>query len=638
MEQKIYKPVKLLSGETARKIAAGEVIDRPAAVVRELLDNSIDAGSSKISVEIEDGGIKYIRVSDDGCGMSREDLSICTKTHSTSKIAEVSDLLKVESLGFRGEALSSIQAVSGLEITTVRDGFPAWKLSLGSIEPARLAVGTVIEVKNLFENFPARKKFLKKSSFEATQCRQIFIEKALPHNTIEMRYSVNGSLSMFLPKTELLKKRCLDAFNFEEPEELFFEIHGSGNGFSFSAVLGTPDVVRSNKRHIYIFVNGRRINEYGLIQSVCYGAEGYFPNGVFPAVFVFLKVNPAHVDFNIHPAKKEARFENYQEIHRAIHTAIGSFYRQKTIAVLLKEKNKFEQEEKLAFPQEQMESRPHYEWSEKSTLYYNMLGGGRSNLEFAGCAKDEALYNYCPAGFAAEKVLSVSGFDRVKDDFANMPGNSFETLSAYRAAEAAGLSGEGFSYGQEAEKTGGKTSAQPFKFLGQFCGTFIAVEKNDSLYIIDQHAAHERIIYEKLKNSQGACQELLAPYVIETSSCKTDEALRKNKEKLKAAGFNLIEEGEGIWQITSVPIMWHGTEKQLKEDLSSAKEPENLLNHLLATAACRAACKDGDLIDNASACEIAKKTFELPEPLCPHGRPLYFIIDRAELFKRIKRT
>ena len=179
-----YKPVKLLSKETASKIAAGEVIERPASVVRELLDNSIDAGASQIIVEIEEGGISTIRVSDDGFGMTREDLELCTHTHSTSKIEEAEDLLHLRSLGFRGEALSSVQAVSSLEITSTREGPAAWKLSLGKVSPARLNKGTTVEVKNLFENFPARKKFLKRPQYEAAQCRQTFFEKALPHYNI----------------------------------------------------------------------------------------------------------------------------------------------------------------------------------------------------------------------------------------------------------------------------------------------------------------------------------------------------------------------------------------------------------------------------------------------------------------------
>lgn len=302
----VYKPVKALDPETARKIAAGEVIDRPAAVIRELLDNAIDAGASKVQVEISGGGIDRIRVTDNGCGMSREDLAICTDTHTTSKISTAEDLLSLHSLGFRGEALSSIKAVSDLEIISTRSGPAAWKLQLGKILPARLHAGTVVQVENLFENFPARKQFLKRAAAETALCRTIFLDKALPHYRTEMRFIADGTLRFLLPPAQSLRERCLAAFSFKEPEALFFELEGSGEYFSFHIVLGSPDVVRSDKRAIMVFVNGRRITEFGLTQAIEYGSEGYFPNGGHPVAFLFLTVEPSRVDFNIHPAKRGA--------------------------------------------------------------------------------------------------------------------------------------------------------------------------------------------------------------------------------------------------------------------------------------------------------------------------------------------
>nr|WP_303936312.1 DNA mismatch repair endonuclease MutL [Treponema denticola] len=587
-----YKPVKLLSKETASKIAAGEVIERPASVVRELLDNSIDAGASQIIVEIEEGGISAIRVSDDGCGMTREDLELCTHTYSTSKIEEAEDLLHLRSLGFRGEALSSVQAVSSLEITSTREGPAAWKLSLGKISPARLNKGTTVEVKNLFENFPARKKFLKRPQYEAAQCRQTFVEKALPHYNIEMRYIADGINKLILPAHSSLKERCLAAMSLKEPEELFYEINQEGDGFSFKAVLGSPAVVRSDKRNIYIFVNGRRINEYGLVQAVCYASEGYFPNGGFPSAFVFLNVDPERVDFNIHPAKREAKFEDYKEIHHSLSSTISSFYKQKTVSDLLKES--YQPEYTRGFDFEKTE----YEAADLNQ-------------------------SYNPAG--------------TKTYWPSSPIKQIETSTAFQEVSAAQHRLSAAAY---------ETSAVPqdlpksdFKFLGQFCGTFIAVEKNNALYIIDQHAAHERILFEGLKKSLGPSQELLIPYRIETESEKDDEIIRLNLQELQKAGFNISEDKKGLWIIRAVPIRWQGTEKDLKEDLAGAgKDPSGLMHHILARSACRAACKDGDIIDPVSAYNIAVKTFALPEPLCPHGRPLYFIIDRTELFKRIKRT
>ena len=580
-----YKPVKLLSKETASKIAAGEVIERPASVVRELLDNSIDAGASQIIVEIEEGGISSIRVSDDGCGMTREDLELCTHTHSTSKIEEAEDLLHLRSLGFRGEALSSVQAVSSLEITSTRKGPAAWKLSLGKISPARQNKGTTVEVKNLFENFPARKKFLKRPQYEAAQCRQTFVEKAIPHYNIEMRYIADGINKLILPPHSSLKERCLTAMSLKEPEELFYEINQEGDGFSFKAVLGSPAVVRSDKRNIYIFVNGRRINEYGLVQAVCYASEGYFPNGGFPSAFVFLNIDPERVDFNIHPAKREAKFEDYKEIHHSLSSTISSFYKQKTVSDLLKES--YQPEYTRGFDFEKTE----YEAADLNQ-------------------------SYNPAG--------------TKSYWPSSPIKQLEASAAFQ--EISQVAHGVQTPPQDLPKS-------DFKFLGQFCGTFIAVEKNNALYIIDQHAAHERILFEGLKKSLGPSQELLIPYRIETESEKDDEIIRLNLQELQKAGFNINEEKKGLWIIRAVPIRWHGTEKDLKEDLAgSGKDTSGLMHHILARSACRAACKDGDIIDPVSAYNIAVKTFALPEPLCPHGRPLYFIIDRAELFKRIKRT
>ncbi|XTB06561.1 DNA mismatch repair endonuclease MutL [Treponema denticola] len=603
-----YKPVKLLSKETASKIAAGEVIERPASVVRELLDNSIDAGASQIIVEIEEGGISTIRVSDDGCGMTREDLELCTHTHSTSKIEEAEDLLHLRSLGFRGEALSSVQAVSSLEITSTREGPAAWKLSLGKISPARLNKGTTVEVKNLFENFPARKKFLKRPQYEAAQCRQTFVEKALPHYNIEMRYIADGINKLILPAHSSLKERCLAAMSLKEPEELFYEINQEGDGFSFKAVLGSPAVVRSDKRNIYIFVNGRRINEYGLVQAVCYASEGYFPNGGFPAAFVFLNVDPERVDFNIHPAKREAKFEDYKEIHHSLSSTISSFYKQKTVSDLLKES--YQPEYTRGFDFEKTE----YEAADLNQSY-NPAGTKNYRQSNTFEYLQNSTKTYWPSS-PIKQIEASTAFQEVSTTQHRLSAAAYETSALP----------------QDLPKS-------DFKFLGQFCGTFIAVEKNNALYIIDQHAAHERILFEGLKKSLGPSQELLIPYRIETESEKDDEIIRLNLHELQKAGFNISEDKKGLWIIRAVPIRWQGTEKDLKEDLAGAgKDPSGLMHHILARSACRAACKDGDIIDPVSAYNIAVKTFALPEPLCPHGRPLYFIIDRTELFKRIKRT
>ena len=595
----VYNPIQILPAETALKIAAGEVIEKPASVVRELLDNSIDSGASKISLEVEDGGISKIKVLDNGCGMTKEDLLVCTCTHSTSKIRVADDLLHLSSLGFRGEALSSIKAVSDLEIISKREELPAWKLKNNRVEAVAFSGGTSVEVKNLFENFPARKKFLKRGQFEGLSCRQIFIEKSLPFYNIHMTYIANEKTSLVFDKTSSLRERCLQvfysAFGFKENEKLFFELHHKDEAFSFDLVLGTPDVYRSSKKYINVFVNGRKINEYGLIQSICYGSEGYFPNGNYPVAFLFLQVNPSRVDFNIHPAKREAHFEDYNEIHKAIHRVINNFYKQKTImSMFSKEK---EENKDLSFS-EKLEDAHLNKFSTLSSVFSN-----NSHLvENEG--KHESSYF---------DVADVSAIFPIKKE-------------SFQASEPSA------NYGDIVAN-----KWHSFRVLGQFCGTFIAVEKDNALYIIDQHAAHERIIYEVLKKSVGSSQELLAPYILETINEKNDAMIRKNQEALTKAGFKIKEIGDGRWEISAVPIFYKGTQSHLLDDIVQAKDAESLISHLLATASCRAACKDGDILDEGAMYSLVQKAFLLEEPLCPHGRPIYFVLDKMELFRKVKR-
>lgn len=622
-----YKPVKALNPETARKIAAGEVIDRPAAVIRELLDNAIDAGSSKVQVEISGGGIERIRVTDNGCGMSREDLAICTDTHTTSKISTAEDLLSLHSLGFRGEALSSIKAVSNLEITSTRSGPAAWKLQLGKIFPARLNAGTVVQVENLFENFPARKQFLKRAAAETALCRTVFLDKALPHYTIEMRFITDGELRFLLPSTQSLRERCLAAFSFKEPETLFFEIEGNGEHFSFRIVLGSPDVVRSDKRAIMVFVNGRRITEFGLTQAIDYGGEGYFPNGGHPVAFLFLTVAPSRVDFNIHPAKKEARFQDYSAIHHAVSSAVGSFYRQHTVASLLKEKYDPGLTRPLDFQRGESDGNLKQQSGIQSEYGNRQDGYGSAFRQIAATA----AVPYSAGGHIIPPPAAMG------TSFAD---EAWESIS-YAAATGSVAQGTAPVASETAPYMQNPPDIPPadFKLLGQVAGTFIAVEKNDALYLIDQHAAHERIIFEQLQHNIGGVQELLIPYRIITSSEEDDAFIRKHRELLCKAGFALTDEGAGVWQVTAVPARWTGTERDLIRDITGVrKNAGDILYQILASAACRAACKDHAILDPVTQQRIAAQAFELPEPLCPHGRPIWIVLTREELFKRVKRT
>ena len=590
---KSFRPVKELSAETAQKIAAGEVIERPASALRELLDNAIDSGAGRVFAEIEKGGIERVCVSDDGCGMTKDDLALCVKNHTTSKISSADDLLSATTLGFRGEALASINAVSRLEITSAREGAAYKLIPGGKVIPASRSKGTLVEAKGIFENFPARRQFLKRAASEAALCRQAFNDNALCWPKIEFRLSLDGARRVILKPAASFKERCLDVLKPQEGAAFFHEIKGGGDVFSFTAVLGSPEAARRDRKSQFVFVNGRRISDFGLQQTVEFGAEGRFPNGLHPFFCLFIDCEPSAVDFNIHPAKKEARFLDPAEIHHAVSSACREFYRR---GLPLEHEGRGEsagQEPAFGFADmETAEQAPQY-----AAAYRRRHGGGYG----------------ASAAFAPSAVYSPS--------------------SSAIAAEYAN---------ETAEYTDGTAIPdipQSFRFLGQVLGAFIAVEKQGRLFLIDQHAAHERIIYNEILSSRGARQELLVPYRISSPDRQTDSKLRRKQEELYSAGFALQDEGEGLWLVTAVPARWTGTEKELAAELLGGDaEPDTLVSRLYASEACRSACKDGDILDPAAARSIAAKALGLPDPFCPHGRPVYTEITREELFRRVKRT
>ncbi len=621
--ERATRPIRELPPEVARKIAAGEVIDRPAAVVRELLDNAIDSGASRVAVEITGGGIEGIRVVDDGAGMTAEDLSISTKTHTTSKIAREDDLLELATLGFRGEALSSIQAVSRLEITTTRDGREAWRLEPSGIVPARLAGGTIVQVTGLFANFPARRQFLKRPAAETSLCKQTFLEKALPWPSVEFRLTIDGVLKSVLPPAETLLARSLAAFEPKESESFFHEISGSGSGFTFHAVLGNPDVRRNDRRELMVFVNGRRIMEYGLLQAIEYGAEGHFPNGAHPFGLLFVTIDPALVDFNIHPAKREARFRDPGSLHHAVSSAVRDFYRRWTVRSLARELAENGDNE-LPLDNPPMSGGRIPSTPNPAREAFHAAVGGVSRIDRRETGPESGI----PPAYAREKGSRMLGLDARERAFADYRG----TIEPYPAPTGT----------DTARTPGGETKpgdGGPIRYIGQVLGTFLACEREGIFYLVDQHAAHERILFEGFRARRGETQELLVPYRIETDSPETDRMLETRREALTGAGFTLEDEGAGIWQVTTVPAAWSGTKLDLETDiLDPAANPDTIADRVWATAACRAACKDGDALDDDTARSIAARAFALEEPVCPHGRPIWVALTREELFARVRRT
>ena len=699
------RPVRSLPAEVARKIAAGEVIDRPNAIVRELLDNAVDSGADWIQVEIEGGGIERIRVVDNGIGMTRQDLENCARPHATSKITAETDLMNLSTLGFRGEALSSIAAVSRLQITTATQdeagNSSSWRLTASvtqehHIVPANLNQGTIVQSEALFENFPARRTFLKRPAAETTMCRQTFVEKSLPRTDISFRLLVDGKQRLDLPKGQSLAQRFTEALGLKESPQLFYEIHSSPESRSlsqqdwrFTIIIGEPSIARNDKKLIYIYVNGRKITEYSLMQAIDYGATGYFPNGTHPVAALFLEVHPALVDFNIHPAKREARFKDIAPIHRGVSQAVRQFFRNYSVSKISAQavdalfpsdhihQNEPQQPSSLVaqslWPEEQVHTTENiYDKGPlqvSSTKWWQQSreAHGRSPKLATDPGRDtsspqadvrNAFFNDCysqdiPTGAALVAIPSPS-YETTRTSFSQAEATRIDSSrslsSRIYSSRTGSSSGSPSNQNQKvlpqapAEHTS-SPAARPkgFRYLGTTQGVYLVVELGESLYLIDQHAAHERLLYNQFIAQAGQRQNLLIPYVIETASAADDEYLRSLQASLCAAGFEVKEcESEGTaprWEFYSVPLQWKGTEADLERDLLNRRiAPEELVASLASTNACRQAVMDGTVLDDDTACQLALDTLALEDPHCPHGRPLWIEISRQDMDRGVKRT
>jgi DNA mismatch repair protein MutL len=578
--------IEILREDVSRKIAAGEVIDRPFSVVRELLDNAIDAGAGKIDLYIEGGGISRIRVVDDGEGMSREDLGLCTQRHATSKIREEGDLYRIDTLGFRGEALASMAVCSHLEIVSRQAAGepqgasepqaaapPAYRLRIqtgrqAEIEPCQGNPGTVVTVSDLFYNLPVRRKFLKSTSAETGLCRQAFLEKAVPHPDLSFRLFVDGSLRSFLPP-QPLEQRAAGAFALAS--EHFRLLQAGQERFRLRIVAARPELNRRDKRLIQIYVNRRRIYEYGLIHAVEYAYSGYLPGGRFPAAFVFLELDPELVDFNIHPAKREARFRDLSPLHQAIVAVLKAFLRDYDLRVAIGP-----------------------EAGSGGTLPHVR----EAALPFAG-----------PQG-------------------PELPEEAIPRFSGVPIGESKpSVTGEGRP----------AVAAAPV-YLGQLFRLFLLVEYGASLYIIDQHAAHERILFEDMSSRRLASQELLMPLRIELGE-EARGLIAAREELLRELGVRIEQNQDGAYEIAALPEELLGIEEEelVKALLLEEGSLVELKQRVYSLAACRLAVKEGERLDPLAASELVRRVFSLANARCPHGRPIWHEVRRGELLRAVQR-
>lgn len=608
------KSVKKLKEAVARKIAAGEVIDRPYSVVRELLDNSIDAGSRDISLYLENGGISKIRLVDNGHGMDKEDLNLCYLAHATSKIESENDLLTLKSLGFRGEALSSISTCTKMEVISSTDGKNAHRLVVHggevlALEEYRGQKGTVISASDLFYSIPARRKFLKKPSAETTMCKNTFLEKALPFPDISFKFYSNDKLDLFLPASGL-KERVQNAFKDKFNSGLIEEVSCEEEGFSIKAVLGRPELSRKDRKYMHIYTNNRRINEYAFIQALQYGYNEVLPGGSFPVAFVFIDIDSSLIDFNIHPAKREAKFRNLQTIHQRLVQLIKSFLANYEFNLRSNNRSSFSHVRELIYEKEDNKA------AKESPASYWKESLPQSPRPFHDTLPDKKTHR--------TPEIILPGFSGYKTVLNESPApQKGESLLEVREKMPV--------FTPEKQKFN-------FQYMGQIMDVFLLVSREDKLYIIDQHATHEKVIFNKLIKSPPRVQELLLPIEFETTE-EEDSLIHKNSEVLTELGLVMEQVSEGRWNMTGIPSDCRLMDSELIDFVKSKRgSREDIQRELYSTIACRAAVKEGESLDTVAAEELIEEAFDMEQARCPHGRPVWFELSRSELYELVGRT
>ena len=560
--------IRILRDEVSRKIAAGEVIDRPHSVVRELLDNAIDSGAGSIDVFLEEGGLSRVRVVDDGAGMSREDLEVCWKPHATSKIESEDDLLRVSTLGFRGEALSSIAVCSRLSIVTSQStDQPAGRLevlggALRELETSPGRKGTVVDVSELFFNFPARKKFLKSVSAESSLCRTVFTDRAVSHPSIAFRLFTDGDAKITLPPASLTSRVSL-CHSGQLDSRMLVASEGEGSGFRIQVIAGRPELRRRDRKLIQVFVNRRRVSEYSLMQAVEYGFAGFMPGGWYPVGFVFVEIDPSLIDFNIHPAKKEVRFQTLAEVHSAVVSAVRSG-----------------------------------------------LGAGKGSAEPGLPAQ-----HHVGRGFQGDPAGGV--FHRAPVEVFSR-GQTLPFVPAEKGS--AQLPG----------------AAPEIRFLGQVFGVFLVFELEGRLLILDQHAAHEKVIFERLEERGPRMQEMLFPLSFDVSE-EEKERLETCSGELADLGIQLKRAGARSYEIVALSEDLRPLKDDVLVELVRGVGADQWRSRLLATAACRLAIKEGEVVDPVTARELCGQALKLAVPRCPHGRPIWHQVSEDDLRKLVDR-
>lgn len=658
------KNIAVLDQNTIDKIAAGEVIERPASVVKELVENAIDAGANAITVEIKEGGISFIRITDNGEGIEASQVPLAFLRHATSKISKVEDLLNVASLGFRGEALSSIAAVCQVELITKTAGslLGCRYLIEGGTEKGMDEIGapegTTFLVRNIFYNTPARKKFLKTPMTEAGYISDLMERMALSHPEIAFKFINNNQTKLHTSGNANLKDIIYGIYGRDIAANLV-EIHAENEDVSIDGFIGKPVISRGNRNYENYFINGRYIKSSIIARAIEDGYKTFMMQHKYPFTALQFTIDGRILDINVHPTKMELRFADGQKMYQMVYHAVkqGLSHREMIPVVSVgdeKRKADVPQMKKPSSIPEPFEKNRREQIREEHSLY-----GGEKNGLLPTPKEIDAFMKYGPAGQGAPPEQMMKPYLTEKKPgtlarvSAEMPGTAQDRRVEAESAKTL------HTVQKEEENLQGQPQQMELKFLsqesacehrliGQVFGTYWLVEFHEKLYIIDQHAAHEKVLYERtIKNleSKEFTSQQLSPPMILTLSMQEEELLKRYMKHFTRLGFEISPFGGREYAVSAVPANLYGIAQRdlFLEMLDGLAEqtgrvrPE-LINEKIASMSCKAAVKGNHRMSAAEADALIEELLGLENPYnCPHGRPTIISMTKYEMEKKFKR-
>ena len=633
------RKIAVLSQNTIDKIAAGEVVERPASVVKELVENAIDAGATAITVEIKEGGISFIRVTDNGGGIPKEQVPLAFLRHATSKITQAEDLLQITSLGFRGEALSSISAVSQMEvITKAPEDFMGVRYVIEGgqekvLEDVGAPNGTTMLVRNLFFNTPARKKFLKTAMTEAGYVSSYMEQLALSHHNISFKYMVNGQLRLHTSGNANLKDVIYGIYGRDITRELI-PVQYEKTGISITGFIGKPSIARGNRNFENYYINGRYVKSKLLMKAIEEAYKPYMMQHKYPFVCLQYDIHGEDVDVNVHPTKMEVRFQNQSAVYNSTYDLITEALAGKEI-----------------IPEVSLTSKPmvapkQTQPKEKKILVPEPFEKNR-------IAEEKAVY--APVGLrpaSAEpktenKTTPINISEPVKPKESEMQAKPKEQKQEPFPQEKSEVvkieQMELFD-----NRLLSKEARVHHRIIGQLFDTYWLVEYDNKFYIIDQHAAHEKVLYERFLKEfaqKEIISQMVSPPSLVSLNLQESNLLKANLEIFREFGFEISEFGGKEYSIHAVPANIYGVSVQelfiqILDSLDQehiSKTPD-ILAERIATAACKAAVKGNNRLSVKEADALIDELLSLENPYnCPHGRPTIISMTKYELEKKFKR-